>query len=290
MQKITLTILFFLILGIPILLQAQENPFPKEARKTARKEAKAKQKASQTYYLVMGLNARYGLSQDFRMSRSTYSGVGIGGILSYRMRSPKIWEEVLMDLSSATHYTSSELGVLDNTYGGIDYRHLRHIKDLGAKEDWHLYLGGSIDTRANVKVNEALGNSGAHWEGISTLNLAGGLQKDFELPLIKKPVSMDYQLAIPLFAYVYRGPAYSLSALDDQNHVFTSIWGLPRVNSELGLTFPFAKNNPNRLRVAYRWDFYGFNDNEIHPVRSAQHGLSLELLINLGKQNLQSNG
>ncbi|MEL7531749.1 MAG: hypothetical protein AAFN10_10595 [Bacteroidota bacterium] len=284
MQKFTLAILLFLLLGLPAILFAQDTLSTRSVRKAVRKAAVAEQKATQSYYLVMGINARYGLTQDFRMSRLTYQGLGLGGIVSYRMRSPKIWEEILVDASFANQTTSTELGSLENVYGGIDYRHLRHIKALGAKQDWHLYLGGSIDTRANVKVNTDLGNSGAHWEGISTLNLAAGLQKDFELPLIKTPVSMDYQLAIPLFAYVYRGPAYSLSGLDDQNHVFTSIWGLPRVNSELGLTFPFSQNNPNRLRIAYRWDFYGFNDNEIHPVRSAQHGLALELLVNLGKQ------
>lgn len=281
MQKIILSVLWFSLFALPSLLQAQDEPSPRTIRKEARKEAKAEQKATQTHYLVMGVNGRYGLTQDFRMSRSTYHGMGIGGILSYRMRSPKIWEEFLIDPSFTAQSTASGVASLQNIYGGLDYRHLRHLKDLGAKQDWHLYLGGSIDTRANVKINSALGNSAAHWEGTSSLNLAAGLQKNVKLPLIKKPVGMDYQLMIPVFAYVNRGPEYSLSGLDDQNHVFTSIWGLPRVNSELGISFPFAKNNPNRLRVAYRWDFYGFNDNEIHPVRSAQHGLAVELLVNL---------
>ncbi|MEL6653063.1 MAG: hypothetical protein AAFQ87_19845, partial [Bacteroidota bacterium] len=167
--------------------------------------------------------------------------------------------------------------------GGITYRHLRRIKQLGAQQDWNLYLGGEIDTRANVKLNENLGNSAASWEGTSVLALSVGTQKDVNIPFTKFTLPFDAQLAIPLFAYVYRGPEYSLSGLDDQLHAFTSLWGLPRAKTEIGMTIPFSKRNPNCLRVAYRWDFYAFNDNEIHPLRMAQHGLALELLVNLSQ-------
>ncbi|MFK7923981.1 MAG: hypothetical protein AB8H47_18630, partial [Bacteroidia bacterium] len=256
----------------------------KEEVKTQKKAAKTLEKATQTKYMVMGLNGRYGLIQDFRMSGLTYQGTGPGLILAYRMRSPKVWEEFVVDPSVSFQTSNNEQALLYNPYIGMSYRYLRHLTDLGSKQDWHLYLGGELEGRGNVRILSELGNSAAHWEGIGALNLAAAIQKDVKLPLIKTPVSMDYQLMLPVFAYVNRGPSYSLSGLDPQNHVFTSINGLSRVNSELGLSFPFSKNNPNKLRVAYRWDFYGFNDNEIHPVRSAQHGLAVELLVNLSKQ------
>lgn len=283
MQIITQRILWLLLLGLPILLQAQESS-SRSVHKEARQEARAIQKDSQTKYLAMGLNGRYGLSQDFRMSQLTYSGFGVGVILAYRMRSPKVWEEFVIDPSVSFQSASNEQSSLINPYGGLSYRYLRHLTDLGSEQDWHLYLGGEVEALANARINNRIGNSAFHWEGIGALNLAAAIQKEVKLPLIKTPVSMDYQLMLPVFAYINRGPAYSLSGLDPQNHIFTSINGLSRVNSELGLTFPFSKNNPNKLRIAYRWDFYGFNDNEIHPVRSAQHGLAIELLVNLSPQ------
>jgi hypothetical protein len=278
MQKYALSLFAILLLGI-LNLNAQEIlPTKKETRKAQ----KAAQKAQQQRFLVIGANGRYGLTQDFRLSELTYQGIGPGLIYAYRIRSPKAWEDWTFDPSITFQSPAHGESQLLNGYLGFSYRYLHHVRDLGSAQDWKFYLGGETDSRANVKFNSSLGNSVATWEGIAALNLAAAVQKD--LQICKRPLSLDYQLRLPVLAYVNRGPAYSLSGLDPRSHTFTSIWGLNRVDSEVGINFALAPNNPNRLRIAYRWDFYAFNDNGIHPVRSAQHGLLVELMVNLSAQ------
>ncbi len=267
--------------SLTTVLQAQTDaPGSREEKRNLKKAAREELRQASTHYLVLGLNSRYGVQQDLRLSPLTYRGPGIGMSMGDRKISPKSLEifQLLASYNSLnpTHGESTTM----NLYNDLSYAYLRDMGSL-SRDNWKWYLGGEFSALTNVRTNTALGNSLAAWDGVAALGVSAAVLGSIELPLIHKEVALDYQLTLPLFAYINRGPAYSLPGLDPMVHYFKPLGSFTRVDSEMGLSFPLSKGNLNRLRFSYNWDFYGYADPTIHQVRSAQHKLGMELLIRL---------
>lgn len=252
----------------------------REEKRTIKKAAREELRQASTHFLVLGLDNRYGVQQDLRLSPLTYRGIGAGMSMGDRKISPKALEifQLLASFSSLSPVHGES--TTRNFYNDLSYAYLRDMGSL-SRDAWKWYLGGEFSALTNVRSNAALGNSLLAWDGVAALGVSAAVLGSVELPLIHKTVFLDYQVSLPLFAYINRGPAYSLPGFYPMTHYFKPLGRFTRVDSEMGFSFPLSKGNRNRLRFSYNWDFYGYADPTIHQVRSAHHKLGMELLIRL---------
>lgn len=273
MKTIKHCVLFlFLMLILPSLSQGQIkqkwNNF---------KEKRQEKKSQQTSYLVLETSATYSNNQDLSTSNQIYNGAGVGLSLGSFKETPNVIKDT-ETVGLVSNFISSQSGV-----SGFDwvvtsnYGHLFILSEDEAA--WRIAIGPKVDFLTQVRLITSLGNSAAHWDGMLSLGGAARVDKNIELPLIKKEVNFYGEAHLPIIAYLNR-PTYGIPGWDVQ-HAVGYIGRMNRLETEFGFTTPIRKGNPNLFRLSYNWDVFRYRDNDIYKVVTGHHALNFGLLVNV---------
>ncbi|MDX1905776.1 MAG: hypothetical protein SF053_01990 [Bacteroidia bacterium] len=251
-----------------------------EPDQPSRKAERAALRAQRTHYLSLDAGTTYGQTLDARMAANRYFGAGLQLAIGGETQSPRGLKQTrYLDtrflVLVPSHVSSMTFNTFNESYG----TYFRNVRTLGA---WTLRAGGGWSVLANARINPSLGNSAFNTDAAVSAVAAGNLNRAVRLPLLGT-WDLAYTLRLPLVSYLNRLPAYGLSGLGGTSSFVVPVGVFTRVNSSISLTRPISKGNPNLHRFAYAWDFYAFNDNEIHPLRVANHTLTYTLLIRTGK-------
>ncbi|MEL6720648.1 MAG: hypothetical protein AAFP82_18230 [Bacteroidota bacterium] len=266
MKKI---IYLFCLLCINFSLYAQSEKTKKEQLKLRKQE-----RLSQTnsYFVLEGIGT-YRNVQDLATSNQIYNGFGGGiGFGGFQIRNNNVQE---FRARGGYNGISSQAGIsTDDFWGNFSYTYLRKLKNP------KFFLGGQANFLSQVRYTDALSNSSLHWELVGSLGVTARAQSPFTIPLLKKQVETYAQIYLPLIAYVNR-PIYGITVSGEMEQYISTLGRLGNTSMEFGMHFPIRKNNPNRLRIAYQWDFLRWRDNDIHKVVTGQHIISIGLLVNM---------
>lgn len=266
-----------LILLVTLFLPNTSNGQRFERFKQKR-EKRIEKRSLNTSFLVLETAATYSNSQDLSTSNQIYNGAGIGlstGILKQTPKSIRDYE--ILGLGS--NFISSQGGVSGYDFTvAMNYGYL-FILNQGENNSWRIAAGPKLDFLTQVRYLPALGNSGAHWDGLLTLGAAGRVDKTIQLPLIKKDVRFYAEAHLPIGGYINR-PSYAIPGWE-VIHQAAIIGNMVRLETETGIIFPLRKDNVNAFRISYNWDFFRFRDNEVYRVITGHHALGLSLMVKI---------
>ncbi|MEM6698122.1 MAG: hypothetical protein AAF599_06985 [Bacteroidota bacterium] len=260
---------FFCLFFASTSLLAQNELTKKEQRKQRKQE----QLNQTNRYFTLEILGTYRNVQDLATSNQIYNGFGGGiGFGGFQMRNNNIQE---FRGRGGYNGISSRAGVsTDDFWGNFSYIYLRKLKNP------KFFLGGQANFLSQVRYTDILSNSSLHWELVGSLGIAARAQSPFTIPLLKKQVATYAQVYLPLIAYVSR-PIYGVTVSGEMEHYVSALGRLGNTSMEFGMHFPIRKNNANRLRIAYQWDFLRWRDNEVHKVVTGQHAISIGLLVSM---------
>jgi hypothetical protein len=280
MKQVALTLILLFSASL-LLAQKPEKKAAKKQKRTERKEKRLTKKdiaQQENRFLVIGGGGSANYSIDTRSAQNHYEGFGAYANVGYQHEKPKGFYSV--NIGSLTYNdltTASGRGNVDNFRYDFSFAYLRNMDFLNEKWTWR--LGASADAIYNNRLNLNLGNDAVGHEGIASLGLATSLGRDFRL--IKRDWSFRAEARLPLLAYINRLPEYSLSGWGGTSHAIKPIGAFNRLHTGFTVFKPFHKHTQNGFQVSYHWDFYGFNDSDIHRVRVGNHHLGLAMLIKL---------
>lgn len=280
MKHLALTLLLLFAASM-LVAQKPERKAEKKQKRTERKERKLEKKdirQQEGRFLVLGMGGSANYTVDTRMAQNHYDGMGAYALLAYQHEKPKGFYD--FKIGSFTYNSlnnAAERASMDNLRYDLQFSYLRNMKTSGTKWQWR--LGGSADFTYNGRINFNLGNDAFGHDGIASLGIASSLSRD--LRLIKRDWHFRAKASLPLFTYINRLPEYSLSGWGGTSSAFKPIGGFNRVSTGFSLFKPFHKHTDNGFQLSYNWDFYGFNDSEIHRVRVGNHQLGLAMLIKI---------
>jgi len=270
MKKIICLCLF---IGLAICLFAQSETTTKKEERQLRKQERLRETNS---YFILEVLGTYRNVQDLATSNQIYDGFGGGiGFGGFRTRNNTIQE---FRARGGYNSISSRAGIsTDDSWGNFSYVYLKKLKKESKPS---LAIGGQANILAQVRYTDALNNSSLHWEVVGSLGITARAQSPFTIPLIKKQVETYVQVYLPLIAYINR-PIYGITVSGEMEQYVSTLGRLGNTNIEFGMHFPIRKNNTNRFKIAYQWDFLRWRDNEIHKVVTGQHYISFGLLVNM---------
>lgn len=283
MQRSFIALLLLVLAGAGLFAQDKPGKAEKRQLKTA---AKLEIRSQRIHYLSLEMGGAFGQTSDRRMAFNRYTGSGLylgAGLTTW---GPKGW--MYHDLLATRFLGLSQAhgqSIAFNTFNESQGLYFRRLAD---RSGWQLYAGGGWSTLVNARILPALGNSSIHAEVLISGQAGGMAVRDINLPLLGK-YRMEYLLRLPLISTIGRIPSYSISGLPGPSLGLAPIGDLTRVSSRLAISRPIRKGNPNLWQLAYSWDFYGYNDNEIHPLRVANHALTYSLFIRTGRLDWSKN-
>ncbi|MEO1448526.1 MAG: hypothetical protein AAFV07_03305 [Bacteroidota bacterium] len=259
---------------MPTTIQAQEKP-AKQTRKTEKKAARKARRAATQHLFQIGVSGTRVHFSDANLSSQLYGGWGAGGIISLHTYSPRAYVRAL---SIAGRYTPVDaLTAGPGGYvagGGGEYTYTFKLKPWW---DGRLqpYLGPTLSGMYNARII-SLGNSTFNDDFALSLGVTGHIRSDFKL--FKKPAFATGTLQLPLFSYLLSDPLYGVS-LSGTFERFAPIGVFSQMKSEVNLARQIGQTQ-NFLQIGYNWDYYAYSK-ESNPLRFAQHGLTLALLIRM---------
>jgi hypothetical protein len=282
-MKRTITFILLGLLGM-CLLSAQEVSEKKAQRKQRREARKAlrlekkETRQQENRLLIVGAGGSLNYLVDTRMAQNHYQGLGGSLVVENQHEKPRGLYDIRMagfqlNSLSAAHEQS---GVSNFRYD-FRFSYLRNVDTLGAH--WRWRLGGAADFTYNGRTHPSLSNDAYAHDLIGSLGMATTLDRRFRF--LKRDWQVEARADLPLIAYVNRWPGYSLSGSGESQQSVKPIGAFNRFHSRFSIFKPFHKYTPNGFRISYHWDFYAFNDSEIHRVRVANQGLSAALIIHL---------
>lgn len=280
MKHIALTLLLLFSASL-LIAQEPEKKVEKKQRQTERKEKKRETKdvrQQENRFIVagMGLSANYSI--DTRMAQNHYDGIGAYAIIAYQHEKPKGFYDFKIGSLTYNNLTNAaERAVIDNFRYDLHFAYLRNMKTAGDKWQWR--LGGIADFTYNGRLNFNLANDGFAHDLIGSLGLATSLDRGFRF--IKRDWNFRAKASLPLVAYINRLPEYSLSGWGGTSSAIKPIGGFNRLHTGFAVFKPFHKHTQNGFQISYDWDFYGFNDSDIHRVRVGNHQLGLAMMIKI---------
>ncbi len=280
MKKTALT-LFLLLAVMAMMAQKAEKKAEKKQKRVERRERHLEKKdrhQQENRFLLVDLGASSNYTVDTRMAQNHYQGGGAYASLAYQHEKPKGFYDIQLGSFTYNSLNAAHEGAsLDNFRYDSRIAYLRNTSALGEK--WLFRLGGSLDFTYNARINYNLGNDALGHDGILSLGLASSLSR--ELHFFKRDWQFRADARLPLFAYLNRMPEYSLSGWGGTSSTFKPIGAYNRLNTGFSLFKPFHKHTPNGFQLSYNWDFYSFQDSDIHRVRVGNHQLGLAMLIRL---------
>lgn len=275
-MKHPFSLILFVLLGYlfaPPQLKAQDKP-DKITRKSEKKARKKARKAATQHYLQLGATGNLIHFSDANISSQLYGGLGGGGIAAWHTYAPKVYTRghawgLYNPVDALTAGPGGEV-----FGGGGGYIHAFKLKPW-----WNgriqPYLGPALSGFYRVRFIN-LGNSSFNEDLVFNIGAAGHLRSDFKL--FKKPAFATYTLKVPVFSYLLSEPLYGVSLSGDFER-YAPLGAFNQVISEITLARQIGQTG-NFLQIGYSWDYYAFSK-ESNPLRLAQHGLTLALMIRL---------
>ena len=261
---------------IPVHLCAQtpEAPLSKRELRLQKKQLRKTKQLERNRYLIFEYGLLANQTQDTRMAQSTYSGPGALLQVGYRKLTPKGMHDADMGMGSfALLFPDHEESQILNTRVEGGYTYLKNMKPMG-NTSWR--LGGAFQALFNFRYNPDLVNSSVNWDFVTSLAVASEWEKNVKL--LRRDMLLHYRLTIPVVALVNRFPRFAISGESAQYKM-----ALPgkytRITSEIGLTKQMSGRTQNRYRLTYLWDFYAYNESDIHQLRIASHSLIFSLFL-----------
>ena len=283
MFRFYFALLLLVLAGAGLFAQDKPGKAEKRQLKTA---AKLEIRSQRIHYLTLELGGAFGQTLDRRMALNRYAGAGLYAGAGITTWGPKGWK--YHDLL-ATRFLgiaqSHAQSIAFNTFNESQGLYFQRLADRGG---WQLYAGGGWSTLVNARINPALGNSSVHGEALISGQAGALAARNVKIPLLGN-CRVEYLLRLPLFTAVGRVPSYGLSGLGGPSLALAPLGDFTRVSSRLAISRPIRKGNPNHWQLAYSWDFYSYNDNEIHPLRVANHALTYSLFIRTGRLDWSKN-
>lgn len=250
----------------------------KRAEKTEKRIEKKEIRQQGNRYFRLGGGASNNYTVDTRMAQNHYQGFGAYAFLGYQTERKKGFYD--MQLGGLTYHSLSAAhgeSSMDNFRYDFRFRYLRNVSQIG--DNWHFRLGGTADFTYNSRLHFTLSNDGFAHDMIGSLGIATSLSRD--LHFFKRDWTFRAEAGLPLFAYVNRLPEYSLSGWGGTSHAVKPIGLYNRLNTSFSLFKPFHKHTDNGFLLSYSWDFYGFNDSDIHQVRTGTQQVGLAILMKI---------
>lgn len=284
-MKIRFLFLLFLILfGIHNAEGGHLNLYQQRDQGHLRPTHIADMPANDVFFKI-GQGFTYARLLDQRMSNLHYVGPGV--VLSFsryaenaRYRTELNFAGIGFQLLNPQHAGTT----VNNPFIEIHYSHLRKL-NIRSLADY--YVGGQIDTYANLRIAPVLSNSFLYADLIT--NLKPRLDVTHTVYLFDRGFNFDFSLAFGIFGYGIRIPEYGASYQlgssggevltnnvdlwlhpGNYRHIVTGI----HYNRQLG-----RMNNPNRLRIGYVWDYSHIRGDHGLSLYNTSHQLVLELLF-----------
>ena len=221
-------------------------------------------------YTVSASGAGYAAIQDTRMARRVYRAPGFVAVSQDRTYRPK--ETVLSTFFFQFAYPLTEKTLAGkasyfNPRGTFDYAYLRRIGSLP------LTVGGSFSFTGNMRILDALGNSGLNYDLIASLNPTARWEQDFTL--FGRPTSWHAQVTTPVFSWVLREPAYNVSYSGNES-IWAPPWRFYRLRVNVGISRLLQHSSENRLSLDYFYDVYGTTDADAgHSLALGNHTITV---------------
>lgn len=230
-------------------------------------------------YLLFDYGLGYNHSLDTRMSLSPYKGPGARIGFGMQAEKPHRRTEYQYASGRVDRILPAHLESLvwNSRYDGA-FSYLRKVKPLAPRK-WDRWLGGSLLLSYNFRYAPRLSNSAVHWDGVAAIGPTAALRTP--LRFFRADWLLDGRLSLPLLAYVNRLPAYALSGWGGTANYVAPIGRYTRLSTFVALSKRLGKLSPNRWQLSYAWDFYAFNESDIHRLRIANHSLTYTLWVKL---------
>lgn len=255
-------------------LSAQEP-----SKKALRKEKRQIRKSLSRDYFILGLGGAYANLQDLQMSNSRYSGYGAYAEWRKWLIQPHGKHDIIWLSSGWAATRPPHNGTTAQLFTPeMRYTYTRNIASWGHHN--RIRFGGYASAFLAYKANNALGNSSDYVDFMPSIGPAADLEMSFTMPIVKVPSYFTYSLSTSLFAYLLRLPEYAISDGTTATY-WMPIGRQGRIMSEASLIVPLNKGNLNQFKLAYAWDFYGYQALDIYQNRTATHSLTFSVMIAL---------
>ena len=268
--------LFIFLLLVLSPLQAQEEPGSKKLRKLEKKKARLERKLSKERFLHIGYVGTWNIIQDTKMARNIYQGPGFRLQVMESARSEKDFFQWGIRgggiIGNPPSEESTLLGILAD--GGVSY--LRRIRKDDPKNI--MYVGAYAQFLYAYRLNNSLGNSALNWD------MVGSVGPEFKwlrnIRLFRQDMRLEYDLKVPLLSYVRRYPGFSIG-FEGADNFFSPVGVFTQIQSQISLVKRLGRRTDNKLAFSYEWNLYDFQEDDIHSLGVAYHGLGVTLLIDL---------
>lgn len=264
--------------------QAQESPNwlhrqwqQCQAQHALRVEARHARRDGQLRFLTNETGFSINRSQDLHQANTTFTGIGamVGrGFFAQGGKATRICR-----ITAGYNYLSGAQTITHSPRVEVGYAYLRNVGNFGSHQKWNIRAGGSVQYLFNMRSNSALDNSAISLETGAQLAAEMRISRDFSFR--KKPFyTFDYRLGVPLGAYLWRLPSYSLPGFETLSGSFRPIGNFTRITSEMGFSRPLSRKGNNRVRVAYTWDLYHIAS-ELRPITVSNSYISVAWWLRL---------
>lgn len=280
MKHFALTMLL-LLLASGLWAQKAERKAQRQQKRIERKEKKRLKKDTrqqENRMLILGAGGSANYTVDTRMAQNHYEGSGAYMSVGLLHEKPKgLYNIKYAGFTYNSLTNAAERASVNNIRYDFSFAYMRNMNF--SNDNWRWRLGGAIDAIYNNRLNVNLSNDAVGHDGIVSLGLASSLDRN--LHFFKRDWRFRAEAGLPLFAYINRLPEYSLSGWGGTSNAWKPIGSFNRLRTGISLFKPFHKYTPNGFQISYHWDFYGFNDSDIHRVRVGNHQLGVAMLIRL---------
>jgi hypothetical protein len=219
-------------------------------------------------WFFAGPSAAFVNIQDTRMSPLRYPGAGAG----FAFTDEIVREKWLWPTGVAARYAVPQgPDVLPGLYQSISWDAWTAL--LYRFADTGLATGGGVRGGMHFRVYDKLSNSAFNSDSIVSLTANGAWEEQFAAG--DRELILGVRLALPLFSWVGRTPAYAFEGLASY---WVPPWKFLRATVETSLTWPLRWSGENRAKLSYTWDAYGMNEQDgLHTLRVGIHSLELAL-------------
>lgn len=270
-------ILLGAIVLFPALLHSQIEGEQAKGQMSVKKVKRISKRLARERYIQIALGVGYQQVLDTRLARNRYRGPSTVVRLGYEERGKKYFLGYegtgIGSLGFPAHDESSLLSIRGQ--GSFTFQrlvaHQRSKKQL-------IFVGATAMGLFHFRQNNVLANSARNSDLIASLAASGMVRREFRF--LKQRMIFNYRLQLPLVTYIRRTPSFA-TPIDGTDVSIEPIGGLTRIVSELAVDKRLSRQNDNRMRLSYHWDFYHHPDTEIHRLHIAQHSLLFSLLIKL---------
>lgn len=203
-------------------------------------------------YLLSGISLVFSDVQDSKMTPFVYSGPGIGyfgGKYKTRKRFTTFYnfDANYVALLGPQQLSSYMHGIKLRLNGGKLYQ----LKNPAWK------MGASSNLESYTRIYMKNGNDALNEEMLATLNFATSYSFDFNL--CKRKNTFDIRAELPLVAYAFRYPDFSVFNTNEQ---FMPIGKYNSLRTKFTLIRPMKHSQENLYSISYEWDFYTFTEKD----------------------------